>query len=252
MNTQAARQTEFDQNGFLIVREFLVGEQFARLQQELERYICDVVPGLPSGDAFYQDRNRPQTLQQIQHMGRDPFFDGYRENREWNQLAVDLLGEPASAQEPEWFNKPPGTEHPTPAHQDNFYFCWNPPQVLTMWLALDDADEKNGGLRYVAGSHKQGIRPHGPTNVLGFSQGVLDFGRDDLDREIAVSLKAGDLLVHHGNTIHRAEPNRSQNRQRRAFAMVFVGQSCQKDMGAFGRYQAALKSQHEKIGLGDA
>ena len=91
----------------------------------------------------------------------------------------------------EWFNKPPGTDSPTPPHQDNYYFCLRPPSVLTIWLALDPVDEENGCLRYVAGSHRQGIRAHARSNILGFSQGISDYGDEDRAREVVVRLQAG-------------------------------------------------------------
>jgi phytanoyl-CoA hydroxylase len=56
-------------------------------------------------------------------------------------------------------------------------------------------------------------------------------------------------VCHHGETIHRADPNRSATRHRRAFAMVFRGVSCRRDEAAFARYTAALKKQHEEMGL---
>lgn len=240
---------QYDETGFVVIRRFLPPDELKLLQSELDRYIREVVPMLPPGDAFYQDRSRPETLKQMQHMGQDAFFNEYRQHLLWNQMAKVLIGEDCNAGEPEWFNKPPGTEHPTPPHQDNFYFCLRPPHVLTMWLALDVVDEENGCLRYVSGSHLEGVRDHGPTEVLGFSQGVQDFGDADREREVAVHLQPGDLVAHHGNTIHRAEPNRSADRNRRAFAMVFRGVSCQRDEEAFARYQSALKQQHSRMGL---
>eukprot|EP00913_Durusdinium_trenchii_P035264 g32994.t1 len=219
------------------------------LNAELDRYIAEVVPTLPDSAAFYQDRSRPETLKQMQHMGCDEFFEQYRGNPAWKELANALIGEPADAQQPEWFNKPPGTEHPTPPHQDNFYFCLKPPNVATLWLALDVVDGENGCLRYVAGSHAHGVRPHGPTEVLGFSQGISDFNDNDRQAERAIHLQPGDLVVHHGNTIHRAEPNRSADRQRRAFAMVFRGESVRRDVEAYARYEEAYKKQHEMMGL---
>lgn len=240
---------DYDRDGFVVVRAFLSAGELEELTGELDRYIRDVVPALPATAAFYQDRDRPETLKQLQHMGGDPFFEAYRRHEKWSRLAAVLVGEPAAAQEPEWFNKPPGTEHPTPPHQDNFYFCLRPPNVATLWLALDEVDDENGCLRYVAGSHRPGVRPHGPTEVLGFSQGVLDFNEDDRRCEQAVHLSPGDLVAHHGDTIHRAEPNRSTNRQRRAFAMVFRGESVRRDDDAYARYEAALKQQHELMGL---
>lgn len=240
-------KSDFDRNGFVVVRNFLTGAEFADLNRELDRYIRDVVPSLPDTAAFYQDRSRPETLKQLQHMAGDPFFAAYRDQPLWKELAELLVGEECAVQEPEWFNKPPGTEHPTPPHQDNYYFCLRPPNVVTLWLALDPADDENGCLRYVAGSHRRGIRTHNATSVLGFSQGISDYGPADQAAEVAVHLAPGDLLAHHGETIHRAEPNRSPTRIRRAFAMVYRGQSCRRDEAAFERYTAALTAQHNEL-----
>jgi len=252
MMNDASLKSRFDEDGFVVVRQFLPPDELQVLRSELDRYIREVVPDLPSGDAFYQDRSRPETLKQMQHMSQDAFFEKYRRNARWNNLAVTLLGEAVQANEPEWFNKPPGTEHPTPPHQDNFYFCLRPPNVLTMWLAIDTVDEENGCLRYVAGSHRHGIRPHGPTETIGFSQGILDYGPEDCDREVAAFLQPGDIAAHLGNTVHRADPNASSNRNRRAFAMVFQGASCQRDADAYTRYEAALEQQHARMGLAGA
>lgn len=243
------RKSSFDRDGFVVVRQMLPAEEFSLLQRELDRYIRDVVPTLPDSHAFYVDRNRPETLKQLQHMGHDPFFRDYTKHPVWLALAESLVGEPVHTQEPEWFNKPAGTRSPTPPHQDNYYFCLAPPHVVTIWMALDSVDDENGCLRYVRGSHLEGVRPHSRSNVLGFSQGITDFGDSDIEREVAIHLQPGDVVVHHGNTIHRAEPNTSATRNRRSFAQVFRGVSCQRDEGAFNRYLNQLSAQHADLGL---
>lgn len=240
---------DYERDGFVVVRGFLPAEELTELLENLDRYIRDVVPSLEPTHAFYHDRSRPETLKQLQHMGCDPFFAEYSRRPRWRQLAQALIGEAVEVQEPEWFNKPPGVEHPTPPHQDNYYFCLRPAHVATLWLALDQVDDENGCLRYVAGSHRRGIRPHARTTVLGFSQGISDFGPQDEEREVKIHLQPGDLVAHHGETIHRAEPNRSSTRQRRAFAQVFRGVSCRRDDQAFQRYSAAVKQQHAALGL---
>lgn len=239
----------YDRDGFVVVRRFLAGEELARLQRELQRYITEVVPHLPDSDAFYVDRSRTETLKQLQHMGGDDFFAEYRRDPRWRELAAALIGESCDAEEPEWFNKPPGTAHETPPHQDNFYFCLQPPHVATLWLALDPVDAENGCLRYVAGSHRGGFRPHQRTQMIGFSQGISDYGAEDEAREVVVALQPGDLVAHHGMTIHRADANRSTDRHRRAFAMVYRGASCASDEAARRRYQESLASQHQSLGL---
>lgn len=242
-------ETSFARDGFVVIRRLLPPEELAQLEENLDRYIREVVPGLPDADAFYHDRARPRTLKQLQRMGRDSYFESYRRNSRWVDLAQTLLGEPAVVEQPEWFNKPPGTNHVTPPHQDNYYFCLTPPRVLTIWLALDDVDAENGCLRYVAGSHKRGFRTHSRSNILGFSQGIVDYTPDDFTREVAVALQRGDAVAHHGMTIHRANANLSVTRQRRSFAMVFKGVSCQRDAAAYARYLASAREQQQELGL---
>jgi phytanoyl-CoA hydroxylase len=114
-------------------------------------------------------------------------------------------------------------------------------------MALEKVDEENGCLRYVAGSHLKGIRTHAVTKILGFSQGITDYGPVDQAQEVTIRLEPGDVVAHHGNTIHRADPNRSETRHRRAFAMVCQGESCRRDEAAMARYEANRQAQREAL-----
>ena len=239
----------YDQHGFVIVRQLLSEADFTELRMNLDRYVRDVVPTLSDADAFYQDRTRPETLKQLQRMGGDPYFRNYIHHPMWKALAEALIGETATADQPEWFNKPPGTHHVTPPHQDNYYFCQAPANVLTIWMALDPVDAENGCLRYVDGSHTRGFRQHARSQILGFSQGINDFTTDDFNREVAAIMQPGDVVAHHGMTIHRADANLSLTRHRRSFAMVFTGASCRRDEAAFARYTESARAQHTAMGL---
>ena len=248
MTATEPKQT-LDRDGFVVIRRFLPADELAKLNENLSRYIREVVPALADGDAFYEDRSRPETLKQLQRMDCDSFFEEYSHSPRWASMAEGLLGESAASHQPEWFNKPPNTNHITPPHQDNFYFCLTPPSVVTIWLALDRVDAENGCLRYVAGSHREGYRPHARSQILGFSQGITDYGPADFTRERAALLEPGDAVAHYGMTIHRADANLSTTRHRRSFAMVFKGASCQRDQDAFERYQASARAQHQEMGL---
>lgn len=239
----------YDEHGFVVVRQLLGDSDFADLRDNLDRYIRDVVPGLPDSDAFYQDRSCPETLKQMQRMAGDAYFRDYVRHPRWVALAEALVGEPVNCDAPEWFNKPPGTNHVTPPHQDNYYFCLAPSNVLTIWMALDPVDAENGCLRYVDGSHLRGFRSHSKSRILGFSQGINDYSHEDFVREVAATLQPGDAVAHHGMTIHRADANLSSTRHRRSFAMVFKGVSCRRDEAAYSRYLASARQQHQEFGL---
>ncbi len=238
-------KAEYDTRGFVIVRNFLGPIEFAELKDNLDRYVREVVPTLPESEAFFQDRSRPETLKQLNRMGVDPWFREYVHHPKWTALATALVGEPVNVDQPEWFNKPPQTRHVTPPHQDNYYFCLEP-----LWLAIDPVDAENGCLRYVEGSHRHGYRRHVRSKILGFSQGIDDFTADDFTQEAAAIMQPGDVVAHHGMTIHRADANLSSTRHRRSFALVFRGVSCQRDTAAYERYLASARAQHAELGVG--
>ena len=114
------------------------------LTAQVARYIREVVPTLPDQAAFYQDKDRPETPETATEAWATttPSSPSTATNRAGRALSQTLIGEAAEVSQPEWFNKPPQTEHPTPPHQDNFYFNLTPPNVASIWLALDPVDEE--------------------------------------------------------------------------------------------------------------
>jgi len=118
-----------------------------------------------------------------------------------------------------------------------------------MWMALDMVDEENGCVRYVRGSHTRGMRPHGRTETLGFSQGITNFAQAaDSKNEVACPAQPGDLLAHHALTIHRADANTSPTRTRRALGFIFYGESAREDLAAHKAYQVKLATEMEVAG----
>lgn len=232
----------FEADGFVAFPQSVVGKELNELLTNVERFINDVVPGLPDEHVFYEDRNDTATLKQIQQMGdHDPWFHELFTAGRFREVAEQLLGGPVVPKNLQYFNKPPGIGQPTPPHQDGYYFMLDPCEAVTMWLALEDVDEQNGCVRYVKGSHKQGMREHARTQTLGFSQGIVDFPTiRDRDHEVAMPARPGDLLVHDAMTIHRADGNRSVTRSRRALGFIYYSERAREDADAHAAYQRQL------------
>lgn len=240
---------DFEEAGYLFQKKFVDCSELAEINENLRRLIANVVPSMPSEHVFYEDSANRESLKQLQLLHKhDEFFQRLIVDSPFRLLAEKLLGESVTCQNLQYFNKPPVIGKPTPAHQDGFYFKLEPPVALTMWLALDRVDTKNGCVRYVTGSHKLGMRPHGKTGTLGFSQGITDFPNSlDRQNEVAFPAEPGDLLAHHCLTIHRADGNESTSRTRRALGFIYYGVSANVDVAARSQYKADLKEQHNSI-----
>lgn len=241
------RRKTFERDGFVTVQRFCDTDELRCVENTLNRFIGDGLNRLPPEHVFFEDKSAPATLKQIQCLHVHDTFLGAFMNDRPRQLAEELLGEPVKGMNLQYFNKPPAHNLATPPHQDGFYFMLEPCRALTMWMALDAVDGENGCIRYVRGSHIQGMRPHARTQTLGFSQGISDFGQAvDSANEVACPAEPGDLLAHHALTIHRADANVSAKRTRRALGFIFYGASARENGARHEAYQADLATELAK------
>lgn len=239
----ASIKKDYDRDGYVFIEGFLNKEEVENINKELRDFIKNEVPSMPSNYVFYEDNNDPSTLKQLQDIHNyNSFFARILKGSKFEEIAKVLLEENVIGRNLEYFNKPPKIGKPTPPHQDGYYFMLNPPQAITMWMALENADEENGCVRYIRGSHLTGMRPHGRTSTLGFSQGITDYSDEDFAKEIAFPAKPGDLLIHHAMTIHRADGNQS-DRSRRALGFIYFGESAKEDVEAKKTYQQKLSEE---------
>lgn len=238
----------YDNNGYISEKKFLTENEISELIDETERFVKNIVPNLPREAVFYENKDDLSTLKQIQHLDQySNYFKKLATSPKVIELAELLLEGKVILKNMQYFDKVPLIGKETPAHQDGFYFKIKPQIALTMWLSLGDADGENGAVTYIPGSHKTGMRPHGNTEVLGFSQGITDWSEKDSSAEIQMTAGPGDLLVHHSLTIHRANPNRSI-RNRKSIGFIFYREDVVIDEAAHADYQNQLKENLKKQG----
>jgi len=98
-------------------------------------------------------------------------------------------------------------------HQDYGYWYKNefllPDQMMSVMVAITEANQENGCLQVIKGSHKMGRVEHGFSGEqVGASQRYVDLSLKTMEL-VYVELKAGDLLFFHSNLLHRSEANLS-------------------------------------------
>ncbi len=109
-------------------------------------------------------------------------------------------------------------------HQDITYWGLEPPLADTAWIAIDDSDVENGCMQVIPGTHKTGIAPHGTSdqvgNLLSINQEIPD-EYVDKSSVVDLTLKAGQISIHHGQIYHASNPNTS-NRRRCGLTVRFI------------------------------
>lgn len=98
-------------------------------------------------------------------------------------------------------------------HQDYGYWYKNeflfPDQMISVMIAITDANKQNGCLQVIKGSHRMGRIEHGFSGEqVGASQHYVDLALKSMEL-VYVELKAGDALFFHSNILHRSEANLS-------------------------------------------
>ena len=239
-------------DGYLEIQQLFNDSKIQEINFEIDRYIKEIVPNLPNHHVFYEDKSDKSTIKNLQQMfNYDDYFKKLIEESKIQEIATFVLGEEAIPKNLQYFNKPPGVGKPTPPHQDGYYFMLKEHNAVTCWLALEKVDKENGCIHYVKGSNlKKEYRPHGKSNILGFSQGITDFGNEN-DKLNTVSFpgEAGTFLIHSAKTIHWADGNKSQTRTRKALGFIYYGESAKEDKVAHEAYQAKLRKELQQKNL---
>ena len=106
-------------------------------------------------------------------------------------------------------------------HQDNGYWRCNPPNLVSIWIALDDADEENGCMNVIPGSYLAGLAAHERAESEKGNLPALLQVDAEVNRAVSVPVEAGYAMVHHCLTLHQTNPNRS-SRDRRAMVIHYM------------------------------
>jgi len=170
------------------------------------------------------DELTPRELVRIERLLRLHIFDPPTRQMMLDARIIDLVrglwpGNPLGVSAL-YYPKPPGARG-FALHSDIGYLPTDPPELAGAFIAVDDADAENGALSVVRGSHhftdleRRAI----PTHEFIFPEEFIQPGGTE---RVLVPMKAGDVLLFHGNSLHASLPNRTTDRWRRAFICHYI------------------------------
>jgi phytanoyl-CoA hydroxylase len=195
----------FKENGFVVVQDLLDPSIAEECLQAMRKFSAD--PNAMRGEVVFDSPDvGPKAIKYIKDVNYNvPIFRKLLHLRILAAAAA-LLEQDTYFHLMEVHNKVPHGGTRTPAHQDNFYFCLEPPDALTAYVPLEPHNPDNGGLCFVPKSHLAGTIMHSQSKVPAFSSG-LDNDSFNEKSLYEVDAKPGDVSFHHCNTIHLAPPN---------------------------------------------
>lgn len=217
------QQEFFNQNGFLLIESLLTEsevELYRALYQDflsnkidMSEYRSDL-----GGHVENKPADTKELITQIMVPSRVvPSLLNLPLHQKSLSIVKQLLGDDLEVDFDMLIDKAPHTNTPTPWHQDRAYWITMPDdRAASCWVALDNAVIDNGCMWYVPGSHKLPVRAHSPAGKGG---GALQCEADESEG-VAIEIKPGSCIFHHGGTLHYSRGNSTELR-RRAFIVNF-------------------------------
>jgi len=204
---------EFDDKGFLVLRNFLTEKIADQINSEIDKLMSDGTVKFRYGGKLMFVIHHSEIVKNI---GNDKKLLEF--------LSVLIDGQAKLFQSINFIN---GSQQKT--HSDSIHMTTYPlGGLLGVWIALEDVDESNGALHYIPGSHKlpyflnSDYDNEGSTFKIGkksykayeeFLEGkVKELG---LKKEV-FRAKKGDLLIWHANILHGGEPHLDKSKTRKS------------------------------------
>jgi len=212
----------FQQDGFAILDQLFTEAEIAPVSAEIEAIIAGERAYIPDRDLVFEPGTNSRQLRNAFRLALyNPLFLEFAKSTKLTGILGELLGRPLRLYGSQLFAKPARVGTVVPKHQDMPYWPFDPPELITAWVALDDSTKENGCVRFFEGSHKLGMLPHAPSNVPGNSLGLIDHPTVNALPERAVEVKRGSVVLHHSLTVHCSDPNLS-DRARRGLVYVYM------------------------------
>ncbi len=248
--------SQYERDGFVILRDFVAGEACDGLRARAENLVAEFNPErvasifstreqnrlrdkyfLESGDrirfffeedAFETDGTlkyaKERSINKIGHSLHelDPVFSEFSRTPEIRQLVDDLRIDRPLLLQSMYIFKQPQIGGEVSCHQDSTFLYTEPRDVIGLWFALEDATLENGCLWALPGGHTMGLKSRWVRETDEMIFDVFDDTPWPEDRVVPLEVQKGSLIVLHGRLPHKSLANRSL-KSRHAYTLHVIG-----------------------------
>jgi phytanoyl-CoA hydroxylase len=210
------RRAFYEENGYLIVPELLGSSEVGELRRALDQVLTEA-DGLQASNAKFAlsapeaGGGRRYVKRVFNPIARHEAFERLVFHPRILDIVENVIGPNITLQQTKLNLKPPAEDARFEWHQDYPFFPHTNFDLVAVMVFLDDADETNGCLRVIPGSHKLGPLEHD------FSADGQAYGTEvkdksvfaDESRWVSLTVSAGSIALHHSCTLHSSGANHS-------------------------------------------
>jgi phytanoyl-CoA hydroxylase len=224
----------FSQNGYLAWGPILEPAEVGALREEYDDVFrrAEGQEGYRNlsvkEDAPEEEKKKARTrmLQVMQMCERSLAFRRLLYDSRFLDIVQELMGPSIMLFHDQALFKPARTGGAVYWHQDNAYWGCAPANLVSCWIALDDAVKENGAMQVIPGSHRRAF-----LHKQGKDTGsLLETAGLDPSTAVTAPLSAGGCMFHHCQTLHYTQPN-TTDRERRAFIMHYMAPGTRDNKG---------------------
>ncbi|KAL1321259.1 hypothetical protein HN51_065984 [Arachis hypogaea] len=253
-NLTADQLQSFNSQGYIVLESFATDDDIDAMVRRMDQLVNDFDPS--STASIFSTKNQQkltddyffESAEKISFFFEEKAFGDDGKLKQPKQLSLNKVGHALHEIEPAfkkfsssnkvsslmyslgykrpvimqsmYIFKQPGIGGEVVPHQDNSFLYTEPQTCTGLWLALEDATVLNGCLWAIPGSHKKGLvrRFLRDEDGVKFDRPSPSYDQKDF---VPIEVKAGSLVVIHGDLIHQSFENQSQ-KSRHAYSLHVV------------------------------
>ena len=234
------QKASFEKEGYLVVENLLSAEEIEICQTEIhrlhqfaggqesdtEKERADIARRHVQREPFAEDKTQGERLPVLRKAENTrQYSDVFRDLAQHPKLIAvvqELIGPDLLLFRSTLMFKPAfhGSSHGL--HQDSAYWPMEPPNLVTVSIALNEATPENGCFKVIPKSHLWGMQSWG--HIARQQDAELTDRKEVAEQQMDVPLSAGSALFFHSLMVHGSGPNATPNPRNTALYAYFSPQ----------------------------
>lgn len=214
MELTSQELNEFNENGFIVLRNFLSEDFCNKILEKANEHLKRKEAPIESEQEYMNLDEEKITIRRLRQVyDREEVFKEWMTNKKIRPILKQILNDTpvlTLAHHNSIMTKVPHESTRTYWHQDRRYWHFQNDDLVSVWLSLGDEFLENGLLEFIPKSHKIDFG----INRFDENSNFLDENQENqelIKTRSSQNLAKGDVVLFHCKTLHHASKNKTDN-----------------------------------------